>query len=68
MENWSERTKEAGAKFVGSVIAENAPDDTALEECRKFDKIFLKPAKSSTESISKTGTRKKLGEDLAKEG
>ena len=36
METWSERTKEAGAKFVGSVIAENTPDDDALEECRKL--------------------------------
>lgn len=42
MENWSERTKEAGAKFVGSVIAENAPDDTALEECRKLGEDLAK--------------------------
>ena len=42
MENWIERTKEAGAKFVGSVIAENAPDDTALEDCRKLGEDLAK--------------------------
>ena len=42
MENWSERTKEAGAKFVGSVIAENAPDDEALDECRKLGEDLTK--------------------------
>ena len=42
MENWTERTKEAGAKFVGSVIAENAPDDTALEDCRKLGEDLAK--------------------------
>ena len=42
MENWSERTKEAGAKFVGNVIAENAPDDEALENCRKLGEDLAK--------------------------
>ena len=42
MENWIKRTKEAGAKFVGSVIAENAPDDTALEDCRKLGEDLAK--------------------------
>lgn len=42
MENWSERTKEAGAKFVGSVIAENTPDDAKLEECRKLGEDLAK--------------------------
>jgi flavodoxin short chain len=42
MENWAERTKEAGAKFVGSVIAENAPDDDALEDCRKLGEDLAK--------------------------
>ena len=42
MENWTERTKEAGANFVGSVIAENAPDDAVLEECRKLGEDLAK--------------------------
>lgn len=42
METWSERTKEAGAKFVGNVIAENAPDDEALENCRKLGEDLAK--------------------------
>ena len=42
MENWSERTKEAGAKFVGSVISENAPDDETLDECRKLGEDLAK--------------------------
>ena len=42
METWSERTKEAGAKFVGSVIAENDPDDEALDNCRKLGEDLAK--------------------------
>ena len=42
METWSERTKEAGAKFVGNVIAENSPDDEALENCRKLGEDLAK--------------------------
>jgi len=42
MKAWSERTKEAGAKFVGSVIAENAPDDEVLDECRKLGEDLAK--------------------------
>ncbi len=38
MEAWVERVKEAGAKFVGSVIAENAPDDEAIANCEKLGK------------------------------
>lgn len=38
MEAWVERVKEAGAKFIGSVIAENAPDDEAIANCEKLGK------------------------------
>ena len=38
MESWTERAKEAGAKFIGSVIAENAPDEDALKNCEKLGK------------------------------
>ena len=38
MEAWTDRTKEAGAKFIGSVIAENDPDDEALANCEKLGK------------------------------
>ena len=36
MEAWVERTEKAGAKLIGSVIAENAPDDEAIENCEKL--------------------------------
>ena len=35
MEAWAERTKDAGAKVIGTVIAENAPDDDAIADCEK---------------------------------
>ncbi len=38
MEAWTDRTKDAGAKFIGSVIAENDPDDEALANCEKLGK------------------------------
>jgi len=38
MEAWADRTKEAGAKLIGTVIAENAPDDEALANCEKLGK------------------------------
>ena len=38
MDAWVDRTKDAGAKFIGSVIAENSPDDEALENCEKLGK------------------------------
>lgn len=38
MEAWTDRTKSAGANFIASVIAENAPDDAALAECEKLGK------------------------------
>ena len=43
MEDWVERTKNAGAKlFSDGLIAENAPDDDVLEECKKLGKDFAK--------------------------
>ena len=44
MENWAERTKDAGAKLIGTVIAENDPDDDALAECEKCAKELAKEA------------------------
>ena len=44
METWAERTKDAGAKLVGTVIAENAPDDDAIAECEKIAKELAKEA------------------------
>ncbi len=38
MDAWVDRTKEAGAKLIGNVIAENSPDDEALEKCEKLGK------------------------------
>lgn len=38
MEDWADRTKDAGAKFIGSVIAENEPDGEALANCEKLGK------------------------------
>jgi len=38
MEDWTDRTKDSGAKFIGSVIAENSPDDEALANCEKLGK------------------------------
>ena len=35
---WVDRTKDAGAKLIGNVIAENSPDDEALENCEKLGK------------------------------
>lgn len=43
MEDWVERTKNAGAKlFSDGLIAENAPDDDVLEECKKLGEDFAK--------------------------
>ena len=42
MEAWAERTKDAGAKLVGTVIAENTPDDDALAECKKVAQELVK--------------------------
>ena len=42
MEAWTDRTKEAGAKFVDSVIAENAPDSEVLEACKKLGEDLVK--------------------------
>lgn len=44
METWAERTKDAGAKLVGTVIAENAPDEDAIAECEKLAKELAKEA------------------------
>ena len=38
MEAWVDRTREAGAKLIGSVIAENSPDDEAIADCEKLGK------------------------------
>ena len=38
MEAWVDRTKNAGAKLIGNVIAENAPDDDVLANCEKLGK------------------------------
>ena len=46
METWIDRTKEAGAKFVGSVIAENSPDDEAIAKCEQFGADFANVVKS----------------------
>ena len=43
METWVERTKNAGAKlFSDGLIAENAPDDDVLAECKKLGADFAK--------------------------
>ena len=44
MENWAERTENAGAKLLGKAIAENAPDDDAIAECEKLGKTLAKEA------------------------
>ncbi len=44
MESWADRTKDAGAKLVGTVIAENAPDEDAIANCEKFAKELAKEA------------------------
>ena len=44
MEAWAERTKEAGAKLVGTVIAENTPDESVIAECEKLAKELAKEA------------------------
>ncbi len=38
MEAWVDRAKEAGANLIGSVIAENDPDDEAIANCEKLGK------------------------------
>ncbi|MBR1858506.1 MAG: flavodoxin [Selenomonadaceae bacterium] len=43
MESWVERTKNAGAKlFSDGLIAENAPDDDVLDECKALGSDFAK--------------------------
>lgn len=44
MESWTERAKDAGAKVLGTAIAENAPDDDAIAECEKLGKTLAKEA------------------------
>lgn len=36
METWSEDADEAGAAVAGTVIANNEPDDDAMESCREL--------------------------------
>lgn len=38
MRNWEERVKDAGASLIGGegLIVNEAPDDSALDECKKF--------------------------------
>ena len=38
MDAWTDRTKAAGAKFIGNAIAENAPEDDVLEQCKELGK------------------------------
>ena len=38
MEAWTDRTKAAGAKFIGSVIAENSPEDDVIKQCEELGK------------------------------
>ena len=42
MENWFERTKDAGANIVGNVISENAPDADSLADCEKLGESLAK--------------------------
>lgn len=42
METWADRAKDAGAKLVGTVIAENAPDEDAVAECENSGKNLAK--------------------------
>lgn len=43
METWVERTKGTGAKvFSEGLIAENAPDDDVLADCKKLGADFVK--------------------------
>lgn len=43
MEDWVERTKNAGAKlFSDGLICENDPGDDVLDECRQLGKDFAK--------------------------
>ena len=38
MRSWQERTEATGAVFIGSVIANDAPDDDALSQCAELGK------------------------------
>ena len=38
MEAWTDRTKAAGANFIGNVIAENSPEDDVLKDCEELGK------------------------------
>ena len=42
MEAWAERTKDAGAKLIGTVISENAPDDDIIADCEKCGAALAK--------------------------
>ncbi len=42
METWADRAKDAGAKLVGTVIAENAPDEDVVADCEKLGKDLAK--------------------------
>ena len=36
LEDWTARTKNAGANIVGTFVTQDAPDDDAVEECKKL--------------------------------
>ena len=38
MEAWTDRTKAAGANFIGNVIAENSPEDDVIKDCEELGK------------------------------
>lgn len=42
METWADRAKDAKAKLVGTVIAENAPDEDVIAECETLGKDLAK--------------------------
>lgn len=41
MRSWEERTKSAGAVILGCVIANDAPDDDAIKECKELAKSAI---------------------------
>ena len=36
LEDWKKRTEATGAKLVGTFVTQDAPDDEAVEECKKL--------------------------------
>ena len=36
MKDWSKRTQASGAKVIGTFVCQDAPDDDAVEECKKL--------------------------------